>query len=400
MYVNLKLNFTFAYMIQRQLFAVVNKLIKKYPIVAITGPRQSGKSTFLKNSFPTYEYVSLESMDNREFAAKDPRGFLARYPSKTIIDEAQQVPSLFSYLQSHVDETNKSGQYILSGSQNFLLLHNISQSLAGRVALFKLLPFSLQELQNTKWYPKTTEEFLFKGMYPRLYDKKLAETQYYADYIETFVERDVRQLANIGDLGKFRTFLKLCAGRIGQVLNMHSLANDVGISAPTVKNWLSILESSYILFQLRPYHNNFNKRLIKSTKIYFYDTGLACNLLNLKRKEQLHEHYLKGGLFENALLLELMKTMYNKGEKPEFYYWRESNGKEIDLLIEDGLKLHRLEMKYSNTFDSSFMQNINIFNAQEKMPKGNNYLLLGDHPYQKRSDIEIVGWKELEKIKL
>jgi predicted AAA+ superfamily ATPase len=236
-------------------------------------------------------------------------------------------------------------------------------------------------------------------MYPRLYDKKIEPSKYYSDYIETYVERDVRNLTNIGDVNKFRTFIKLCAGRIGQVLNMASLANDAGVSAPTIKSWLSILESSYILFQLYPYHNNFNKRLTKATKIYFYDAGLACNLLGLKDKVQLNEHFLKGALFENAIIVELMKAKYNKGERPEFYYWRESNGAEIDLLMEVGTQLNRVEIKYSNTFDSSFMKNISIFNSLDKTPKGNNYLILGKHEYQKRSNVEIVGWNQLEMIK-
>ena len=253
-----------------------------YPVVLLTGPRQSGKTTLLREKFAEYQYVSLEDLDNRAFALDDPRGFLGTYPDKTIIDEAQYAPNLFSYLQTHIDLVNKEGMYILSGSQNFQLMQQISQSLAGRVAILELLPFSREELKTVNMLPQTVEDEMFMGSYPRLFDKGIPPTEYYPYYIKTYVERDVRQLKNVGDLGLFVKFIKLCAGRIGQLLNYSSLANDCGIAVSTAQSWLSLLETSYIVHLLRPDFNNFSKRLIKSPKLYFYDTGLACSLLEIK----------------------------------------------------------------------------------------------------------------------
>lgn len=345
-------------MIERILQDKLLEMIKKYPIVTITGPRQSGKSTLLKASFPNYKYVSLEDPDMRLFATEDPRGFLATYPDRTIIDEAQRVPSLFSYLQTHVDTQNKEGMYLLAGSHNFLLMENINQSLAGRTAILKLLPFSHKEMKNGNILPAKVDEEIFKGSYPRLYDKNIEPNDYYPFYIQTYVERDVRQMRNIGDLSKFIRFIKLCAGRIGQLLNMSSLANECGISVTAASEWLSVLEASFICYLLKPDHNNFAKRLVKSPKLYFYDTGLACSLLDIRTAEQVSTHFLRGGLFENLVINKFVKDSFNKGEEPNLTFWRDSTGNEVDLLNYVDGKPYAYEIKSSATYSKDFFKYI------------------------------------------
>ena len=285
-------------MIRRELHSKLLEVSQYYPIITLTGPRQSGKTTLIKSTFTNLPYVLLEIPDIRERAQEDPKSFLEKYPKGAIFDEVQNVPELFSYLQGIVDEDNQV-RFVVSGSQNFLLLEKITQTLAGRVAVLKLLPFSLMELKNTKYEIQNSLEFIFNGAYPRLYDKNIPVEQFYSDYMQTYVERDVRTIKNIGNLNSFRRFLQLCAGRVGQLLNLNSLATDTGISVNTAKSWLSILEASYIIYQLQPHHKNFSKRLVKRPKIFFYDTGLACSLLKITSVEQLDIHYLRGGLFEN-----------------------------------------------------------------------------------------------------
>ena len=341
-------------MIERTITAKLRRMTTFYPIVLLTGPRQSGKSTLLREEFPEYQYVSLEDLDNRSFALDDPRGFLDTYPDKTIIDEAQYAPNLFSYLQTHVDSVNKEGMYILSGSQNFQLMEKISQSLAGRVAILELLPFSREELKSADMLPQTIEDEMFMGAYPRLFDKGIPPTEYYPYYIKTYVERDVRQLKNVSDLGLFVKFIKLCAGRIGQLLNYSSLANDCGIAVSTAQAWLSMLETSYIVYRLRPDFNNFSKRLIKSPKLYFHDTGLACSLLEIKDAKQVESHYLKGGLFENYVINLFMKKAFNKGETPQLSFWRDNKGNEVDLLETIEGKQFAYEIKSGKTYSSDY----------------------------------------------
>lgn len=298
-------------MIERALKTRLLEFTKKYPIVTLTGPRQSGKSTLLKTSFPEYKYVSLEDPDMRLFATEDPRGFLATYSDKTIIDEVQRVPSLFSYIQTYTDKENKRWECIcLQDLNNFLLMENHQQSLAGRTAILRLLPFSHLEMKEGNILPPTVDEEIFKGAYPRLYDKDIFPTDYYPFYIQTYVERDVRLMRNIGDLSKFIRFLKLCAGRIGQLLNISSLANECGVSVTTATSWISILEASYICYLLKPDHNNYAKRLVKTPKLYFYDTGLACSLLDIRNADQIATHFLRGGLFENIVINEFIKEEY------------------------------------------------------------------------------------------
>lgn len=344
--------------VKRQITKKVKSLVGKFPVLVVTGPRQSGKTTLIKTIFPSLPYISLEDLDIRQVCENDPRSFLQSYPDGVILDEVQQVPSLFSYIQTSVDnEPNK--QYVLSGSQNFLLLEKVSQTLAGRAGIFKLLPFSYQELTQTN-HPtlNSIEEILFTGCYPRIFDKDIPPQDYYPNYIQTYIERDVRQLVNIGNLSQFGTFVKLCAGRIGSTLNIASLANDAGISPSTAKSWLSVLEASYVLFSLNTHHKNYNKRLVKQPKLYFYDTGLACSLLGLKTSEQVATHFLKGGLFENFIIVELLKHRFNNGEPSNLYFWRDNKGKEIDCIIEENDRLRAIEIKSGKTYSESFFDNL------------------------------------------
>lgn len=345
-------------MIHRTLQSTLENYVTKYPIITLTGPRQSGKSTLLKHAFPEYRYVSLEDLDMREFATNDPRGFLATFSSRVILDEAQRVPSLFSYLQTHVDSVNHSGMYLLAGSHNFLLMENVNQSLAGRTAVLKLLPFSRQEMSNGGVLPATVNEQIYFGGYPRLFDKGLQPVEFYPFYIQTYVERDVRQLKNIGDLSRFTRFIKLCAGRIGQLLNLSSLAVECGVSVPTISSWISVLEASYICYLLRPDWNNFSKRLVKSPKLYFYDTGLACSLLDIKSPEQLDTHYSRGALFENMIINSFIKQAWNEGREADLRFWRDSQGNEVDLLVYDGEKPMAYEIKSGETYQSSFFKGL------------------------------------------
>ena len=345
-------------MIHRELSNKILQLSNQYPIVTLTGPRQSGKSTLLRSEFPDYRYVSLEDLDMRDFAANDPRGFLATYDDKVIIDEAERCPSLFSYLQTHIDMENKTGMYLLAGSQNFLLMESIDQSLAGRTAVLKLLPFSRLELHNADALQPTIDEQIFYGFYPRIYDKNISPTDYYPNYIRTYVERDVRKIVNITNLNKFVKLLRLCAGSIGQLLNMASLATECGIAAGTVEAWLSVLEASYICYRLEPNYNNYNKRIIKSPKLYFYDTGLACSLLGLTSSSQVETHYLRGGLFENLVINQFIKDAYNKGERPDLTFWRDSQGTEVDLVKTVGTDIYGYEIKSGATFNRSYFANL------------------------------------------
>ncbi len=345
-------------MVDRTLRIKLTDLSKKYPIVTLTGPRQSGKSTLLRHTFPDYAYVSLEDPDMRLFAQDDPRGFLATYPDKTIVDEAQRVPTLFSYLQTHTDSVGHEGMYLLAGSNNFLLMESVGQSLAGRTAVLKLLPFSRAEMRAAKILPRSVDEEIFKGSYPRLYDKAIEPAEFYPFYTQTYVERDVRLMKNIGDLSKFFRFVKLCAGRIGQLLNLSSLAVECGVAVSTAAAWISVLEASYICYLLKPDHNNYAKRLVKTPKLYFYDTGLACSLLDIRTADQLSAHYMRGALFEDLVVNEFVKTSYNKGVEPELTFWRDNGGHEVDLLQYADGNVFAYEIKSGATFSPDYFKGI------------------------------------------
>lgn len=356
-------------MIERKLAEKIKYLGGKFPIVTITGPRQSGKSTLLKNLYPDYRYVSLENPDLRRFATEDPNGFIKTYDSHVIIDEAERVPSLFSYLQTHVDDINESGMYFLAGSRNFHLMAAVDQSLAGRTALLKLLPFSRGELHDAGLLSESIDEQIFKGFYPRIYDKDISPTDYYPAYIATYVERDVRVMLNIGDLARFTRFIRLCAGRIGQLLNKSNLATEVGVTIPTIESWLSVLEASYILYRLEPNFNNYNKRIVKTPKLYFYDTGLACNLLGIKSAEQISTHFLRGGLFENMVINQFIKDGFNCGSNPDLTFWRDSSGIEVDLIETSGLEQHGYEIKSGSTFNATFFDGLKKWGALSDTPE-------------------------------
>ncbi|MDE6793393.1 MAG: ATP-binding protein [Muribaculaceae bacterium] len=345
-------------MIKRELSTKINQLVRKFPVITLTGPRQSGKSTLLRNQFPDYTYTSLEDPDIREFALSDPRGFIRQFPSHAIFDEIQKAPDLFSYIQTHVDGLPDTGIYMLAGSQNFLLMRNISQTLAGRTAILRLLPFSRLELHKASLLPSTIDGQIFTGFYPRLFDKEISPRDFYPNYIQTYVERDVRDLLKVTDLNKFIKFLRLCAGRIGQILNMTALANETGISSTTAEGWLSVLEMSYICHRLEPNFNNFNKRVIKSPKLYFYDTGLACSLLGIYEEKQLETFYMRGALFENLVINQFIKDAYNKGELPDISFWRDSQGNEIDLIKTEATEMTGYEIKSGLTMNSDFFKGL------------------------------------------
>lgn len=341
----------------RQMRSVIERLRGLYPIIGITGPRQSGKTTLAKLIFSELPYVSLENLDIRLQAENDPRAFLARYSEGAIFDEVQNAPLLLSYLQGIVDDNPKKGRYVITGSQNFTLNSAISQSLSGRIGMVTLLPLSLAEINPVN----NPDVAIFYGGYPGLLAGQMHPLDFYPSYIQTYIGRDVRQIKSIENLGRFQNFLKLCAGRIGQLVNFSSLAQDAGISHTTARQWLTILEASYIIFTINPYHQNFNKRLMKMPKLYFYDTGLACSLLGLEDNKQLDSYYLKGALFENLIVLEILKGRLNKGLPPHLYFWRDHTGHEVDLIGEWGGKLRVIEIKYGATFQSNYIKNLQYF---------------------------------------
>ena len=380
-------------MIYRQIQEKLSALIEKYPAINITGPRQSGKTTLVKNFAENYNYYSLENIDTRTYAEEDPRGFLSSAGDKFILDEVQYVPALFSYLQEILDNSNQNGKVILLGSQSFLMNTHISQSLAGRVANLKLMPLSYSELKTTNLINQNINNVLFKGGYPRLYKENLAPADFFPHYIETYIERDVRQLKNIGNLNAFIRFVKLCAGRIGNILNISSLANDADISVNTAKSWLSVLEASYVVFLVQPYTTNINRRLIKSPKLYFFDTGLVCSLLNIEHESQIENFYLRGNLFENFVFSELVKNRFNKGLHANFYYLRDAKGKEIDCVIEKSDKFILIEIKLSETLLPIHLKNIE--SLQNEFSKTDNFLIYSGKAEPIYHQAQCVNWQNI-----
>jgi hypothetical protein len=347
-------------MYPRHLEKELQDLIKDYPIVTIMGPRQSGKTTLVRHTFPDKPYVNLEAPDIRERALTDPRAFLSQYPKGAILDEIQRAPTLLSYIQVVVDEDEQKGMFILTGSHQIELHEAISQSFAGRTALLNLLPMSLVELEEAG-IQMTIDEAILKGGYPRLHKDHLNPSKAYRNYFQTYIERDVRKLINVKDLQQFQKFIGLCAGRIGQVINQEGLANEVGVSSPTIKHWLSILEASFILRRLPPYFENFGKRMIKSPKIYFTDVGLAAYLLGIENLTQLSRDPLRGHLFENLVYLELLKYRLNLGLDSRLYFFRDTAGHEIDFIFQKGHQLIPIEVKASQTFNKEFIKNLVYF---------------------------------------
>ena len=381
-------------MIERNIIDKIQYLLTKYPVVTIPGTRQCGKSTLLRNGFPTMRYVSLEDPDLREFAIDDARGFLNNFGTPLIIDEAQYAPKLFSYIQTRIDSEGQTGMYILSGSHNFLLMESISQSLAGRTAILKMAPFSISELTHANLLPELNE-WLFTGGFPRIYDKQINPVDFFPSYFQTYIERDVRLLRNINDLSHFVRFVKLCAARIGQLLNINALANECEVSVQTINSWLSVLETSYVIYLLKPYHNNFNKRLVKSPKLYFCDTGLAASLLGMENARQMDTHYLRGELFENMVIMEFIKQEYAQGREPNISFWRDSNQNEIDLLVERGLDLQAYEIKSSATMKTDYFKGLNKFAALAQLPKESLHVVYGGDVNYLTSFGDLISWKNI-----
>jgi predicted AAA+ superfamily ATPase len=378
--------------ITRTITKFIRKQQTKYPILGITGPRQSGKTTLLRHIFKDYTYVSLENPDLRAFASGDPNGFLKKYNTNVILDEVQRVPELFSYIQTIVDESQKMGQFILSGSQNFHLLNSITQTLAGRVALFKLLPLDFNELKKENLLAASFSEASVRGFYPAIFDRDIDPSVFYSNYINTYLEKDVTELINIRDTNSFRTFIALCASRAGQLLNMSALANDCNISQPTAKAWMSILESSYIVFLMQPYYENFNKRLVKTPKLYFYDTGLLCHLLNIRSAEEMEENRLKGNIFENMVIAEYQKKNFHQYLHQNYYFWQDSNNHEIDLLIKTAKGFDIFEVKATQTIKPSVFAGMDYFEAIAGDAKIKKTLIYGGVENQKRTKYSVLGW--------
>ena len=381
-------------MIIRQATERLIHLSKTFRSVAVVGPRQSGKTTLCRAVFPEKPYVSLENPDVLEFATTDPRGFLSQYNDENgaILDEIQKAPHLFSYLQQILDETKTKGLFILTGSNIFLLQENITQTLSGRVAYLQLLPLSLEEMKTGNFLKNNYAWHIINGGYPEMISEDIKPTDWFPNYISTYIERDVRQLKNINNLSLFTKLLRMCAGRTGQILNMSSLANDCGIDQKTVAAWLSILQSSYIIYLLKPYFNNYNKRITKTPKLYFYDTGVACSLLGIKSAEQITMHAAKGSLFENMIMSELLKNRFNDGENDNLYYWRDKTGNEVDIITENEGKLTAIELKAGETISNDFFKGLNYFSTLET-PDTEKILIYGGNQTQNRTnDIKVKPW--------
>lgn len=345
-------------MIKRHIEPEFLQLLGEYPIVTILGPRQAGKTTLARQLLPNYAYVNLEHPETRDFAQDDPKAFLAQYTGRVIFDEIQRLPELLSYLQVAVDNQHENGRYVLTGSHQLALRESITQSLAGRTAILHLLPFSIAELVDNHLGFVRAEDYIYQGFLPRIYDQQQRPSTAYANYYQTYVERDVRQLINLKDATQFQKFMKLIAGRVGQLMDYSSLAGDVGVSATTIKHWLSILEASFILYKLPPYFENFGKRVIKTPKYYFVDTGLLCFLLGIENPQQVTRDPLIGQLFENLVIIDAVKNLYNKGKRENLYFFRDSNGLEADLLLQYGRQLMPIEIKSSSTYKPELLKGL------------------------------------------
>ncbi len=371
-------------------------LAGQFEAVAVIGPRQSGKTTLVRMAFPDKAYVSLENPDTRRFAIEDPRGFIAGYPDGAILDEIQRTPDIFSYLQQVLDENKGKGRFIITGSNNFLLQENISQSLAGRVGYLYLLPLSINELPKHKL---SVNEQIHKGFYPAIYEQE-GQTEvgkYYLNYIRTYIERDVRLIRIVTDLYTFERFLRLCAGRTGQLLNMNSLAVETGVDNKTIGAWLSVLEASFVVFRLQPYHKNYNKRIVKMPKLYFYDTGVASALLGIENPDQLALHPFRGGLFENMIIVDFLKSRYNKGKPNNLYFWRDSLGTEIDLLVEKANSLLPIEIKSGQTITDDYFKSMSAWLRISGMEKG-WVIYAGDEKQVRSNGITVLPLNEMERL--
>lgn len=399
-------------MIARHLAKALRAAARGYPVVTLTGPRQSGKTTLVRSVFPRHGYVSLEDPEQRAFALDDPRGFLAQFQGPMILDEVQRATDLFSYLQGIVDDDDRPGRFILTGSQNFLLLQQVSQTLAGRCAVLHLLPLSWAELRGAplrrlgdllpararratkRPVASTLFSTLLAGGYPRIHDRRLPPQEWLANYYRTYVERDVRDLLNVGDIEGFGRFVALCAGRSGHLLNASSLAADAGVSHTTTRRWLSLLEASFIIHLLRPHHENFNKRLVKSPKLYFLDTGLLCYLLRIRSADDLVSHPARGAVFETWVVSEAVKNRFNHGAEPDLYFWRDAAGHEIDLLLESGRARIPVEIKSGQTVAGDFLEDIEYWRALAGQPTSPAGLVYGGDSTYVRSGVSVLSWRD------
>ncbi|MDA8427661.1 MAG: ATP-binding protein [Geobacteraceae bacterium] len=382
-------------MIRRTAHDTIMRLARGFPVVAITGPRQSGKTTLARSAFPHKPYLTLEDPDTRLLAESDPRGLLSAYPDGLIIDEAQRAPLLFSYLQGVVDNNLVPGKYVLTGSQQFGLLSEITQSLAGRVGLVQLLPFAMNELESAGKLTDDVDRLMLYGMYPPFYDRDLAPSDWLPAYVNTYIERDVRQLINVRDLSAFQRFIRMCAARTGQLLNLSSLASDCGISHNTAAAWISVLEASYVVFLLRPHFSNFNKRMVKTPKLYFIDTGLAAWLLGVREQEQLVFHAQRGALFENLVVMEFLKARFNKGQQADLHFWRDSKGLEVDLLLDDGITLKPVEIKSGQTIAADSLVSLKKWCDLSGTSGRPAWLVYGGTSELANGNIAIIPWRKL-----
>ncbi|MBU0974876.1 ATP-binding protein [Patescibacteria group bacterium] len=389
-------------MIKREITTRINRLKTQFPVLAVTGPRQSGKTTLLKEIFPDYAYYNLENPETLAKVEHDPATFIRENQDRVIIDEIQRIPKLLSYIQVTVDEIKKLGSFIISGSENLLLSEKINQSLAGRAAYITLYPLSNQELQVEKLLKPTIYEQIFTGSYPFLYSHDVETIGYYDQYIATYAERDLKQISNIINLSQFRKFFALLAGRVGQLVNLTTLANDTGVSVTTIENWISILEASYLVIRLQPHFKNFGKRHIKSPKIYFTDTGLACRLLGINSPTQLKTHYLLGGLFENMVIMEVMKHFSNNGIPGKLFFFRDSNGQEVDLVIDQGLKQIPIEIKSSGTFNTDFYKGLkywrNLMADSKEATTDHGFVIYTGEQTINGAESSLITWNSLDKL--
>jgi predicted AAA+ superfamily ATPase len=388
----------FGRMIERDIHKMVLKLAGMFPVVTITGPRQAGKTTLARMAFPDYTYCNLEYPETRSLAQIDPRSFFAQYPAPVIIDEIQRVPGLLSYIQVQVDELKQNGMFILTGSQQLYLDASISQSLAGRTALVTLLPFSFNEASQFESVHFQRDQWIFNGFLPRIYDQRQEPLFAYRSYLHTYVERDVRQLVNLKELSTFEKFLKLLAGRIGQIINTSSLANDTGVSTTTISSWLSVLEASFIIFKLHPYFENFGKRVIKSPKIYFMETGLACYLLGIEHEKQVGRDPLLGGLFENLVVIEALKARTNRGLDPNMHFYRDSHHNEVDLVCKYGERLIPVEIKSSQTFHPDFTKSVIRFRALAGQSDPGYIVYGGTQSFETPEKVKVIGFGKVSGV--
>jgi predicted AAA+ superfamily ATPase len=384
--------------IRRNALITLQALVEGYPVVAVTGPRQSGKTTLVQAAFPDRPYANLEDLEIREHATSDPKGFLASFPDGAVLDEVQRAPDLFSELQVRVDAERRPGLFVLTGSQQFNLLAGVTQSLAGRIALVPLLPFSLGELTRDRHAPERLEDLLWRGLYPPVHDRRLNPRIWYGNYVQSYLERDLRQLIAIRDLSNFQRFLRMCAARSGQLLNLSGLANDCGVTHNTARAWISVLEASYLVHLLRPHHANLGKRLVKTPKLYFTDPGLAAWLLGIENCDQVATHAQRGALFETWLVSDLLKARFNSGLASNLFFWRSRSGLEIDVLAERGTRLVAAEAKSGQTLAGDFFGPLEKWCALAGKTDSSSWLVYGGTKVQQRRRIHVLSWKDISAL--